>query len=81
MPGVTEVLDMSVVDELISLSDDGDPELLLDLIGLYPADPPSTLDAVVEGMRTCHLDKSHRLDLLLPGSPPTLCPHHLPFLS
>jgi HPt (histidine-containing phosphotransfer) domain-containing protein len=68
VPGVTEVLDMSVVDELISLSDDGDPELLLDLIGLYLADAPSKLDAVMEGMRTGDLDKVERAAHSLKGS-------------
>ena len=60
MPGVTDVLDMTVVDELIALSDDGDPELLLDLIGLFLSDSPSKLEAVCEGVQTGDLDRVER---------------------
>ena len=68
MPGVTDVLDMTVVDELIALSDDGDPELLLDLIGLFLSDSPSKLEAVSEGVQTGDLDRVERAAHSLKGS-------------
>jgi hypothetical protein len=35
------VLDMSVVEELLSFADDGDPELVLDLIQMFLDDGPT----------------------------------------
>jgi hypothetical protein len=45
-----QILDMSVVEELLSFSDDGDPELLLDLIRMFLEDGPSKVQAVTEGL-------------------------------
>lgn len=68
VPGVTDVLDMAVVDELIALSDDGDPELLLDLIGMFLADSPTKLESMAEGIRTGDLDRVERAAHSLKGS-------------
>lgn len=65
---MTDVLDMSVIDELLSLSDDGDPELLLDLIGMFLADGPSKLQSIVEGLGSNDLDMIERAAHSLKGS-------------
>lgn len=59
---------MSVIDELLSLSDDGDPELLLDLIGMFLADGPTKLQAILEGLGSSDLDKIERAAHSLKGS-------------
>ena len=63
-----QVLDMSVVEELLSLSDDGDPELLLDLIQMFLADGPSKVSAVTEGLAAGDFDKMERAAHSLKGS-------------
>lgn len=68
MPGVTDVLDMTVVDELIALSDDGDPELLLDLIELFLSDSPGKLDSVAKGVQSGDLERVERAAHSLKGS-------------
>ena len=40
---MSQVLDMSVIEELLALSGDGDPELLLDLISIFLDDGPALL--------------------------------------
>jgi osomolarity two-component system phosphorelay intermediate protein YPD1 len=45
-----QVLDMEVVEELLALTGDGDPELLLDLIHMFLEDAPSKLEAMNEGL-------------------------------
>ena len=62
------VLDMAVVDELLSLSDDGDPELLLDLIRLFLEDGPSKLAAVAQGLRAHDFEMMERAAHSLKGS-------------
>lgn len=62
------VLDMSVVEELLSFSDDGDPELLLDLIQMFLDDGPSKVAAVTEGVATGDFDKAERAAHSLKGS-------------
>ena len=66
------VLDMTVVDELLSLSDDGDPELLLDLIQLFLDDGPAKIEAVVQGLAEQDFDKMERAAHALKGSAATL---------
>ncbi|MBX3462570.1 MAG: Hpt domain-containing protein [Planctomycetes bacterium] len=63
-----QVLDMSVVEELLSLSDDGDPELLLDLIQMFLDDGPAKVQAVHEGLATGDFDKVERAAHSLKGS-------------
>lgn len=63
-----QVLDMSVVEELLSFSDDGDPELLLDLIQMFLDDGPSKVNAVSEGLAAGDFDKMERAAHSLKGS-------------
>lgn len=65
---MNQVLDMSVVDELLSLSDDGDPELLLDLIQLFLADGPAKVKSVVDGLGRQDFDQMERAAHALKGS-------------
>ena len=46
---MNQVLNMEVVEELISLSDDGNPELLLELIEIFLSDTPTKVEAIVQG--------------------------------
>lgn len=62
------VLDMSVVEELLSFSDDGDPELLLDLIQMFLDDGPEKVRAVQEGLLAGDFDKMERAAHSLKGS-------------
>ncbi len=66
--GSDDVLDMAVVEELLSLSDDGDPELLLDLIGLFLADGPAKVQSVTEGLAAGDLERMERAAHSLKGS-------------
>jgi HPt (histidine-containing phosphotransfer) domain-containing protein len=63
-----QVLDMSVVEELLSFSDDGDPELLLDLIQMFLDDGPSKVTAVTEGLAAGDFEKMERAAHSLKGS-------------
>lgn len=62
------VLDMSVVEELLSFSDDGDPELVMDLIQMFLDDGPAKVAAVTEGLATGDFDKAERAAHSLKGS-------------
>ncbi|MBM4060827.1 MAG: Hpt domain-containing protein [Planctomycetes bacterium] len=63
-----QILDMSVVEELLSFSDDGDPELLLDLIRMFLDDGPTKVRAVTEGLIAGDFDKMERAAHSLKGS-------------
>jgi HPt (histidine-containing phosphotransfer) domain-containing protein len=63
-----QILDMSVVEELMSFSDEGDPELLLDLIRMFLEDGPEKVRAVQEGMQQGDLEKVERAAHSLKGS-------------
>ncbi|MFY9343012.1 MAG: Hpt domain-containing protein [Planctomycetota bacterium] len=63
-----QVLDMSVIEELLSFADDGDPELLLDLIQMFLDDGPSKVAAVTEGVASGDLEKAERAAHSLKGS-------------
>lgn len=63
-----QVLDMSVVEELLSFSDDGDPELVMDLIQMFLADGPCKVQAVTEGLAAGDLEKAERAAHSLKGS-------------
>ena len=65
---MNNVLDMTIVEELLSLSDDGDPELLLDLIQLFLDDGPAKIKAVTEGLAEQDFDKMERAAHALKGS-------------
>ena len=62
------VLDMSVVEELLSLVDDGDPELFIDLIQMFLDDGPCKVRAITEGLEEGDLDKVERAAHSLKGS-------------
>lgn len=62
------VLDMSVVEELLSFADDGDPELLLDLIQMFLEDGPSKVQAVTQGLAAGDFDQAERAAHSLKGS-------------
>ena len=63
-----EILDMTVVEELLALSDDGDPELLLDLIEMFLDDGPVKVRAISEGLQAGDFDKMERAAHSLKGS-------------
>ena len=63
-----EVLDMAVVDELLSICDDGDPELLLDLIGMFLNDGPQKVQAVAAGLADRDFERMERAAHSLKGS-------------
>lgn len=65
---MSKVLDMKVVNELLSLSDDGDPELLLDLIRLFLEDGPSKVTMISEGLQNTDFEKMERAAHALKGS-------------
>ncbi|HEX6811490.1 MAG TPA: Hpt domain-containing protein [Planctomycetota bacterium] len=62
------VLDMSVVEELLSFTDDGDPELLLDLILMFLDDGPARIQAITEGLAVGDFPKMERAAHSLKGS-------------
>ncbi len=62
------VIDMSVVDELLDLCDDGDPELLLDLIEMFLEDGPARIKSILEGVEQNDLDMVERAAHSLKGS-------------
>ena len=63
-----QVLDQSVLEELLSFADDGDPELLLDLIEMFLDDSPSKVDAVEQGLKNGDFEKAERAAHSLKGS-------------
>ena len=72
-----DVLDQSVLEELLSFSDDGDPELLLDLIQMFLDDGPSKVQAVQDGLAVGDFDKAERAAHSLKGSSGNLGARHL----
>lgn len=72
-----QVLDMSVVEELLSFTDDGDPELLLDLIQMFLDDGPEKVRAVQQGLQAGDFDKMERAAHSLKGSSGNLGAHLL----
>lgn len=74
---MNDVLDMAVVDELLSLSDDGDPELLLDLIRLFLDDGPTKVAAVTAGLAARDFEQMERAAHSLKGSSGNLGARHL----
>lgn len=65
---MSDVLDMTVVEELLSLSDDGDPELLLDLIKLFLDDGPHKVRAIRDGFAARDFEAMERASHSLKGS-------------
>jgi len=71
------VLDMSVVEELLSFADDGDPELIVDLIRMFLEDGPCKVKAIVEGLEEGDFEKMERAAHSLKGSSGNLGAHFL----
>ena len=65
---MTNAIDMTVVDELLSLSEGGDPELLVDLIRMYLDDGPIKLAEIVEGLAEQDYDRVERAAHSLKGA-------------
>lgn len=63
-----QILDMTVVEELLSFADDGDPELLVDLIRMFLEDGPSKVRAVTDGLLAGDFEKMERAAHSLKGS-------------
>ncbi len=74
---MNRVLDMKVVEELMSFSDDGDPELLLDLIQMFLDDGPSKVRSITEGLIAGDFELMERAAHSLKGSSGNLGARHL----
>ncbi len=62
------VLDMAIVEELLSFADDGDPELLVDLIQMFLEDGPAKVRAITEGLEEGDFEKVERAAHSLKGT-------------
>ncbi len=62
------VIDMSVVEELLDLCDDRDPELLVDLIGMFLEDGPARIQSILDGLEKNDLEMVERAAHSLKGS-------------
>ena len=71
------VLDMSIVDELLSFVDDGDPELLVDLIQMFLDDGPAKVKSITDGLEEGDFDKVERAAHSLKGTSGNLGARHL----
>jgi HPt (histidine-containing phosphotransfer) domain-containing protein len=65
---MTGTLNMEVIDELLALSEDGDPELLADLIQMFLDDGPTKLDAIVQGIAAADWTRVEHAAHALKGS-------------
>jgi HPt (histidine-containing phosphotransfer) domain-containing protein len=65
---MTGTLNMEVIDELLALSEDGDPELLVDLIEMYLTDGPTKLAAITAGVDAGDWERVERAAHALKGS-------------
>lgn len=65
---MTGTLNMAVIDELLALSEDGDPELLVDLIQMYLDDSPGKMDSILRGVETNDWERVERAAHALKGS-------------
>ena len=65
---MTNVLDMEVVEEILSLSGDDDPELLLDLIQMFLEDAPVKVNTILNGLASGNLEELTEAAHSLKGS-------------
>ena len=72
-----DILDKRVLDELLSFADDGDPDLLTDLIQMFLDDGPAKVAAVHEGLAVGDFEKAERAAHSLKGSSGNLGAHLL----
>jgi HPt (histidine-containing phosphotransfer) domain-containing protein len=63
-----DAIDMAVVDELLSLSEEGDPELLVDLIQMYLQDGPIKLEEMNAGVAQQDYERVERAAHSLKGA-------------
>jgi HPt (histidine-containing phosphotransfer) domain-containing protein len=63
-----QVLDLEVVEELLALTGDGDPELLLDLIHMFLEDAPTKVKAMSEGLANSDMEQVAQAAHSLKGS-------------
>jgi HPt (histidine-containing phosphotransfer) domain-containing protein len=63
-----QVLDMEVVEELLALTGDDDPELLLDLIHMFLEDAPSKIEGMNQGLEKGDLEQVTQAAHSLKGS-------------
>lgn len=63
-----QVLNMEIIDELLALSDDGDPELVVDLIQMFLADGPAKLRSIQSGFSSGDLHQVEQAAHSLKGS-------------
>lgn len=61
-------LDTSIIDELLSLCDDGDMGLLVELIDMFLDDAPSKIDAIIQGATGDDMEAVERAAHSLKGS-------------
>lgn len=64
----TRPVNMEVIQELLDLSDGGDPELLIDLIEMFLEDSPIKMAAIQEGLETTDWEMVERAAHSLKGS-------------
>jgi HPt (histidine-containing phosphotransfer) domain-containing protein len=65
---MSQTLNMEVIDELLALSEDGDPELLVDLIEMYLGDGPAKHAAILRGIEANDWEHVERAAHSLKGS-------------
>ncbi|MEM7203813.1 MAG: Hpt domain-containing protein [Planctomycetota bacterium] len=63
-----QAIDMAVVEELLALSEEGDPELLVDLIQMYLQDGPHKLAEITDGLANQDYDRVERAAHSLKGA-------------
>jgi HPt (histidine-containing phosphotransfer) domain-containing protein len=59
---------MQIIEELLSFADDGDPELLVDLIQMFLDDAPKKVEAIQTGLRGGDFEAMERAAHSLKGS-------------
>lgn len=65
---MAEIVSNEVIEELLSLSDDGDPELLLDLIEMFLEDAPERIASIGTALQSTDFDGIERAAHSLKGS-------------
>src|SRR5687767_12622450 len=74
---MSQAINMAVVEELLALSDDGDPSLLVDLIQMFLDDAPTKVGLIKSGLTKSDLQQIERAAHSLKGSAGNLGAVHL----